>query len=292
MALLAVIFSLILEKFIYSIHKLRRIDWFINFTKFIYTKFSDLKYWNDTFNVLVIIMVPVFSMAYIQFELDKFLAFFSFLFSIFILILCIGPKDSQQIAQQYLNARESGDEEDARELAKELLNDSLPDDDSSLIREINKVVLIGANERLFAVLFWFVLSGGPIGAVLYRLTSALREYTQQEEENIRPEFVLVSRLLYFILNWVPARLTAFSYAIIGSFVDAVHQWKAHKAHEPMDPEGCDTLLTYMGFGALNIDADNDVFTPESIHSVLQLTKRGLFVWLTVLAIATLAGWAT
>jgi len=292
MALLAIIFSLILEKFIYSIHKLRRIDWFINFTKFIYTKFSDLKYWNDTFNVLVIIMVPVFTTAYIQYELDKLLAFFSFLFSIFILIVCIGPKDYQHIAHQFLDARERGDEDGAQDLAKELLQGSVPENDSDLIREINKVVLIEANERLFAVLFWFVLSGGPIGAVLYRLTSALREYTHEEVENIRPEFVLVSRLLYFILNWVPARLTAFSYAIIGSFVDAINQWKTHKSHESMDPEGCDALLTYMGFGALNIDADKDVFTVDSIHAVLQLAKRSFFVWLTVLAIATLAGWAS
>ena len=292
MALLAVIFSLVLEKFVYSFDTLRRIDWFINFTKFIYTKFSNLKYWNDTFNVLVIIMVPVFATAYIQYELDKLLAFFSFLFSIFILIVCIGPKDYQHIAHLYINAREREDQEGAREKAQELLKGEIPDNDSDLIREINKVILIEANERLFAVLFWFVLSGGPIGAVLYRLTSALREYTQQEAENIRGEFVLVSRLLYFILNWIPARLTAFSYAIIGSFVDAVHQWKTHRAHEPMDPEGCDTLLTYMGFGALNIDADNDVFTVDSIHAVLQLTRRSFFVWLTVLAIATLAGWAS
>ncbi len=292
MALLAIIFSLILEKFIYSIDKLRRIDWFINFTHLIYSKLSNLKYWNDTLNVLVIILLPVFATAYIQLELDKLMAFFSFVFSVFILILCIGPKDYHHITQLYINARERGDQASAQEFAKEILNDSIPEDDSTLIREINRVVLVEANERLFAILFWFVLSGGPIGAVLYRLTSALRTYTHQEAENIRPEFIHTTRLLYFILNWVPIRLTAISYAIIGSFVDALHQWQSHEAHESMNPEECDTLLSSTGFAALQIDADNDVFSEKSIHSVLQLTKRSFFVWLTVLAIATLAGWAS
>lgn len=291
MALLAIIFSLILEKFIYSIEKLRRIDWFINFTNFIYAKLSGLKYWNDTLNVLAIILLPVLATAYIQYELDNFLAFFSFIFSVFILILCI-DSDNHHVVQLYVNARERDDQDGAQKLANELLNDSIPDNDSDLIREINRAVLIGANERLFAILFWFVLSGGPIGAVLYRLTSALRDFTQRETEDIRPEFIHTTRLLYFILNWIPARLTAFSYAIIGSFVDAVQQWKSHQIHAPMSPEECDNLLTYTGFGALQIDADNEVFTTDSIHAVLRLTKRSFFVWLTVLAVFTLAGWAS
>ena len=40
-----------------------------------------------------------------------------------------------------------------------------------------------------------------------------------------------------LLDWVPARMTALSFAMVGNFVEAVGCWRSHAEAAPMDSDG-------------------------------------------------------
>ena len=72
-----------------------------------------------------------------------------------------------------------------------------------------------ANNRLFAVIFWFVLIG-PLGAWAYRVTDLIRRRavfnTSRDQEYSNPAVLNASVMIHGWLAWIPARLTAIGYA--------------------------------------------------------------------------------
>jgi len=164
--------------------------------------------------------------------------------------------------------------------------------------------------HVFATLFWFLVLPGPGGAVLYRLTvllavqwqgAALTPIGHQLAAFGRP----VQRLLYW-LDWVPVRLTALTFAIVGDFEDAIYCWRVQAKQWPSVHDG---ILLASGAGALGIRIGGIVtdstgepeFRPELgmgepaeaevLPSAIGLVWRAMLVWLAVLLLLTLAYWA-
>ena len=152
------------------------------------------------------------------------------------------------------------------------------------------------NERLLAILFWFVLLG-PLGAVFYRSVSQLKSLQMEYPE--AGGFNEAAARLKLILDWLPARLTAVCYALSGSFVDAIHAWR----EEMTQSNGTSltrnrAVLTRTGLGALQLhdfyaDAGAEIDTEtvtRHVEHAHALIRRTVITWLTVLALLTLAGW--
>lgn len=97
--------------------------------------------------------------------------------------------------------------------------------------------------RLFGVVFWFVLLGAA-GGVLYLLGHLARDQWHQE-----PRFGQVAARAAYYLDWLPARVTAFSFAIVGNFQDALESWRGQAAEWGDDNEG---VLLAAGAGALGL----------------------------------------
>lgn len=133
-------------------------------------------------------------------------------------------------------------------------------------------------ERLFAVLFWFVVFG-PAGALLYRL-SFLYATTFTSSH--------ASRWLWAI-EWLPARLLGVSFAVTGNFVGCLNRWKAHLLHASLPN---DYVLMQSALGALSVDDELvqscDV-TQREVAALKRLYTRTLWFWLACLAIVTIAG---
>ena len=213
---------------------------------------------------------------------------FSLLFSIAVLLYCLGPRDLAADVETYCEVCASGNAA-LREAAAGRLTDSDQEVEnlSECIGRVTRAILVRANDRLFAVLFWFVLLG-PAGAILFRLSSVLfRQYMSGQG------FGGWCDRLHALLIWIPARLTALGFALSGHFDAALEGWRAVHSVQPVTVTAAERIIAETGLGALGIHAGSEAPDDEQkpVRAAMQLVWRTLTVWLVVLAVMTLAGWA-
>lgn len=164
--------------------------------------------------------------------------------------------------------------------------------------------LLAAHRHVFAPLLLFVLLPGPTGPLLYRLTERL-SWSWARRENIEfGAFGRFARAMYEWLDWVPARMTAATFAIVGDFEDAVHCWRTQASKWPEQSAG---ILLASGGGALGVKLGAPLFElgevadrPELglgdeadvdlMQSAIGLVWRTLVFCLLLLGLLTLAGY--
>src|SRR5690606_17345869 len=79
--------------------------------------------------------------------------------------------------------------------------------------------LITTHRNVFGVFFWFLLLG-PAGAVMYRLSEYLARAWNEPEHMRNEAFGQFAALAFHWIDWVPVRLTAIAFAVVGNFEDA------------------------------------------------------------------------
>jgi adenosylcobinamide-phosphate synthase len=178
--------------------------------------------------------------------------------------------------------------------------------------------LVDAYRQVFAVLFWFVVLPGPAGAMLYRAVAMLAEEWKGPEPGIEPsplvqsrgEFGHPARRLLALLDWIPVRLTALSFAVVGDFEDAVACWRTQADRWSAQDGGMAIgILLAAGGGALGvqlggmlptISGDPDLrpdlglgepVEPDVLPSAVGLVWRAVVLWLLLILLLTLANLA-
>jgi adenosylcobinamide-phosphate synthase len=146
------------------------------------------------------------------------------LLSIFILYTCIGSRSLQQHANAVYLALRQGDLPLAQQQVGKIVSrqtDTMQADDAR--RATIESVLENGADAVFAPLLWFVLLG-PIGAVFYRLSNTLDAMWGYKNERFLA-FGWAAARIDDVLNWLPARLTALSYLLLGNWRQAWHAWQ-------------------------------------------------------------------
>jgi membrane protein required for beta-lactamase induction len=245
----------------------------------------------DHFGGVVLVLLPVWGLiGLVQIWTDEWLfGLIGLVFYTLVFIYCLGPRDLAMDVDTWCEVCDSLHPALRLRAAAQLLGipDELPENVEDNAHDVTSAVLVQANERLFGVLFWFVLLG-PLGAVMWRSSSLLQRYYRYDGE-----FGLAASWLYGLLSWLPARLLALAYAMSGHFDAALDGWKAAQSRQPVGGEGSMMVLTETGMGALGLPDDSFTGTGrEPVQAAMRLVWRSLVIWVVIIALMTLVGWAS
>ena len=155
-------------------------------------------------------------------------------FDIGVLYLTLGFRQFSHYFTDIRDALDRGDESTARQLLaqwRHLDASELPR--SELLRHVLEHSLLAAHRHMFGVFFWFVLLSafgfGPAGAVLYRMAEFASRYWAFKNRTVgapvNDRLMRLSQQLFDLLDHVPARLTAFGFAVVGNFEEAINCWR-------------------------------------------------------------------
>jgi adenosylcobinamide-phosphate synthase len=141
--------------------------------------------------------------------------------AIVIVYLCIGHQSLYAHVHPITDALKANDLARARDLASLIVSRDKATLD--IPKATIESVLENGNDAIFAALFWFVVAGVP-GIVAYRLANTLDAMWGYKN----PTYLYFGRIaarLDDVMNFIPARLTALTYALLGNTRNALHCWK-------------------------------------------------------------------
>ncbi|MBT8129670.1 MAG: regulatory signaling modulator protein AmpE [Gammaproteobacteria bacterium] len=278
MALISIIIGLLFDRAFRHLHDLRDLSWFEYYSNAV-TRFIQA---NGVVQMIAILLFPVMVIATIQLLLSDFLLELPYLlFSVLVFAYCLGPACLSSDIEYYLDARRLGDEDEALHYAGALTERAASTAPDQQTNDVTRAILHVANERIFAVIFWFVIIG-PAGAMLYRLTTNL-----SKQEGLNDSLSAVAILFQAVLTWVPARMLAMGYALTGHFDGALQAYRNRPYESDLALENYDVLVN-TGMGALRDQEATDEIS--SIISARNLVMRSILIWIAVLALLTLGGW--
>lgn len=299
MTLIGIILALIAERLLSQLREWRELAWYARYLDWLDQHLKPAWLWQSAWGLLLLVALPVAAVALLQAALQGgVITLLGLLFSVLVLVFCLGPRDLAEEIHSYLDAQAAGDLVEAQRIAADLrqLPPGAVAEPGADGRGLVQGVLLQGNERLLAVLFWFYVLG-PLGAVLYRLSAMLPQLLgerAQASETLRE----VALRLHAILAWLPARITAALYTLAGSTDDALQEWRAHFDQADGEwPARSWGLLARVGCGAMQMEDDGDQkpieLSPEdALIEALALVRRALLLGLGVLALFTIGGWLT
>ncbi|MGD7340591.1 CobD/CbiB family cobalamin biosynthesis protein, partial [Ralstonia pseudosolanacearum] len=212
------------------------------------------------------------------------------------LYFAVGARSLRDHIAPIAEALQAGDLPRARGLASRIVSRDLHDaDEEAIARAAVESALENGSDAIFAPLFWLVVGGAP-GVVLYRLANTLDAMWGYRNARFG-RFGWAAARIDDVLNWMPARLTAASYALLGHTADALRCWRAQAPRwsspnaGPVMASGAGSLRVQLG-GMARYDGIDETRPPlgigrparaADIRRALALVSRTLGLWLAVLA---------
>ena len=162
----------------------------------------------------------------------------SFCFDVFALYLSMGFARYSRAFIDIQQALRNGHLDSAREIFQVLCGHTATTLDAEEIARMTiEESLLAMLHHLFGVFVWFVLCtvaglGGATGALFYCLVLALSRHwlgNLHSDESGEAKFDAYARNMAVRLTWLPIRLTAATFAIVGNFEDTVFCWRSQAA---------------------------------------------------------------
>lgn len=225
------------------------------------------------------------------------------LFDALLLGLALGGRSLAEHARAIAAPLAAGRLDEAREAVGRIVSrDTGALDEEGVARATVESVLENGNDAVFGALFWFLVAGGS-GALLYRLANTLDAMWGYRDAR-RAYFGWAAARLDDALNFVPARLTALTYALLGNTRTALECWRA-QARGWSSPNAGPVMAA--GAGALKVSlggtasyhgapearpalGTGDAAGAADIARAVSLVERGTLLWLA-LCLAMDAAWS-
>lgn len=275
MTFIATLIALLVERFFDWGH-MRRWGWFNQYLQWLNGK-------NTRFACVLILVAgvlpPVLIVGVLSWLLSGFWYDFLYLiFSLAILIYCMGPENLWSQVYLCVNGLNRNDLSVALGQAEKSFHISPADGPQQFHQLFTRAIYVAANQRIFAVIFWFVVLG-PVGAVLYRLIELC--YVQGIFLSCTNSAWQAKR----ILDWIPVRIFAFLFALVGHFQQVFTQWKANLLR---GVQYNDELIGECGVAALDVVQNSQL--PEdgtAEKEALALLDRTFILGLVIIAAVVL-----
>jgi membrane protein required for beta-lactamase induction len=295
MTLIALAIGLALEHLATAILHLRELRWFDRYYDFAIGFIVNWPRWAIYFGLIVILALPALPVYVVSYYLQgsnvlwdlDYLAF-----AVLIVFFCLGPRDLGSEVDEFCHARESGDDEAADRVLREMSEAERPR--ASDIEVVEDAIFVQSINRIFGVIFWFVVLG-PVGAWIFRVSDLLRRrvvFQHLREEQSNETILAAIEAIYGILKWIPARLAMIGYALSGSFDDAMNAWRGElvAAGTPIDVRN-DLLVSRVGKSAMTGYLDEPANSGAAARNSMRIVHRTVFLWVIVIAVLTLFGLA-
>jgi adenosylcobinamide-phosphate synthase len=173
----------------------------------------------------------------------------AWLWNIAVLYLTMGFRQFSHYFTEIQQALRAGNLAAAREWLGKWRGEPVSELNASEIARVAiELGLLASHRHVFGTLFWFVALG-PAGAVLYHASAVLSESWGARADPEQAEFGRFAGRAFSWIDWVPARLTAASFAIVGDFEDAAYCWRTQAAAWYTQSHG---ILLAAGGGALGV----------------------------------------
>lgn len=291
--LVAILLAVALDRFLPDRLGIKPFVWYRDWAESIEERFNGGKRLHGVGAMLVAIVPIVLGVWLVRSILGELGWILRFAFDVVILYLCLDIYRLGKTANAVSDALEAGDLNEANEQLRELTGKDAPErHEASIARAAVEAVLKQGNSLVVSPVFWFLILG-PAGAVLQRLSCILDMLWGHRYDRFA-QFGWAAARFDDLMGWVPARITALSYALMGSFEDALHCWRRRMAVWSDINSG---PLLASGFGALHMQfceptAEGGEYgqqppelavVPDAGHvrRVVALVWRVLLLWLAI-----------
>lgn len=213
------------------------------------------------------------------------------------LYLAIGLRSLAEHAEPIADALDAGDLSRAREQVGRIVSRDTRDlNEEGVARAASESMLENGSDAVFAALFWFVVAGAP-GVVLYRLSNTLDAMWGYRTPRFL-RFGWAAARLDDLLNYLPARLVALTYALCGQTALALRCWRTQAPAwdspnaGPVMAAGAGALGLALGGAAIYHGelhqrpplGEGTAPAAADIRRALQLVQSGVAVWLVLLCV--------
>lgn len=254
--------------------------------------------------IAAVVPVLIFT-GWIYYLLYSFNPLLAWAWNVVMLYLTMGFRQFSDSFTEIRDALKNGDLLLARKLLKAWRGVQADELSNQEIARITiELALIHSHRHVFGIIICFAILPGPLGPVLYRLADLLSERWGGRPDQEPDAFGQFAAKAFEVIDWLPARSTAVSFAIAGNFEDAVYCWRAQAASWVDHAQG---IILASGAGALGVllgdslrDAGGKYYRPELgvgdeadmdfLQSTVGLIWRTLVLWLLLLLLLEIASW--
>ena len=308
MSLLTLIITLLLEQWRPLSTRKYLSGWLSGYAQFFQRQFNANQQGHGIVAWLLAVLPLLISVMMIFWLLCSVHPLLGLAFNVLVLYLTMGFRQFSHYFTDIHLALRNGDLDEARELLTRWRGVSANKFNAEEIARVTIEEALRASHRyVFGVMVWFVLFstfglGGAAGALLYRLGQFLSARWSAGDDAEPEVFGDFARKAFYMLEWLPIRLTAMTFAITGDFEDTIHCWRTQAASWP-DPEM--GILLASGAGALGVRlgmpipqhglpinrpelGTGDEADPDIMQSAVGLVWRSVVFWMLLLLLLTLA----